>query len=106
MEEVKNLVITFFDENSKHYIPSSLINDEDACAHIINIGASILCTRWDVGYPGGSFVQAIVNNDLSSAMLRADGINKQCMEFYVYMMYSIPKPASMNTKFALEELIA
>lgn len=40
--------------------------------HIINIIMSVMCTRDGVGYPGGSFVQAVVDNDLLNAVARAD----------------------------------
>lgn len=56
--------------------------------HIINIGTSILCTKWGIGYPGGSFVQAVVNNDLMEAFSRADGINQDCIKFYLMLMYN------------------
>ncbi len=56
--------------------------------HIVNIGTSILCTKWEVGYPGGSFVQAIVNNDLRETFGRADRINLNCIRFYCTLMYN------------------
>lgn len=40
--------------------------------HIINIIASVMMTRDGVGYPGGSFVQSVVKNDLVGAISRAD----------------------------------
>lgn len=58
--------------------------------HIINIGTSILCTKWKIGYPGGSFVQAIVDNDLQGAFGRADSINQDCIKFYVMLAYNTP----------------
>ena len=57
--------------------------------HIIRIGTSILCTKRGVGYPGGSFVQAIVNNDLMGAFGRADRINKDSIEFYCKLLYNL-----------------
>ena len=57
--------------------------------HIIQIGTSILCTKRGVGYPGGSFVQAIVNNDLMGAFGRADRINKDSIEFYCKLLYNL-----------------
>ena len=56
--------------------------------HIVRIGTSILCTRWGVGYPGGSFVQAIVNNNLNEAFGRADEINVNAIRFYVSLIYN------------------
>lgn len=56
--------------------------------HIVNIGTSVLCTKWEVGYPGGSFVQAIVNNDLREAFGRADSVNQDCIKFYLMLMHN------------------
>lgn len=56
--------------------------------HIIRIGASILCARWEVGYPGGSFAQAVSNNNLSEAFGRADSVNVNCIRFYVTLLYN------------------
>lgn len=42
--------------------------------HVINIIASVMMTRDGQGLQGGSFVQSIVNNDLFSAISRADDI--------------------------------
>ena len=62
-------------------------NDEDL-EHVIRIGTSILCTKWEVGYPGGSFVEAIVNNKLLETFGRADSINLKCIQFYVSLVYN------------------
>lgn len=62
--------------------------DPGAREHIINIGTSVLCTKWGVGYPGGSFVQAVVDNDLREAFGRADAINSDCIKFYVMLIYN------------------
>lgn len=58
--------------------------------HIINCGTSVLCTKWKVGYPGGSFVQAIVDNDLQGVVGRADSINQDCIKFYVMLVHNTP----------------
>lgn len=49
-------------------------NDRDTVVseHIIGIMVSIMATRDGNSYPGGSFVEAVVNNDLYNAMSRAD----------------------------------
>ena len=56
--------------------------------HVVNIGTSILGTKWGIGYPGGSFVQAIVNNDLMETFGRADHINLNAIRFYVSLLYN------------------
>ena len=60
----------------------------DSREHIVNIGTSILCTKWGVGYPGGSFVQAVVDNNLHEALGRADSINQDCLKFYSMLIYN------------------
>ena len=60
----------------------------DGREHVVNIGTSILGTKWGLGYPGGSFVQAVVDNNLMEAFGRADHINLNCIQFYVYLIYN------------------
>ena len=62
---------------------------EEYKSHIVNIGTSILATKWGIGYPGGSFVQAVVDNDLLESFSRADSINKDAMGFYCKLLYNI-----------------
>lgn len=62
--------------------------DPESRAHIVDIGTSVLCTKWGVGYPGGSFVQAVVDNDLGGAFGRADLVNQDCLKFYVMLIYN------------------
>ncbi len=50
--------------------------------HVTSVGVSVLQTR-DGGIPGGSFVQAIVNNDLSGSYNRADSTNLRVIPFYI-----------------------
>lgn len=63
--------------------------DPESREHIIRIGTSVICTKREVGYPGGGFVQAIVNNDLMGAFGQADQINKDCIEFYCKLLYNL-----------------
>ena len=60
----------------------------DEREHVVSIGTSILCTKWGIGYPGGSFVQAVVNNDLMETFGRADRINLNAIRFYVSLVYN------------------
>ena len=56
--------------------------------HIVAIGTSILCTKFGVGFPGGSFVQAVVDNKLAESLGRADNINRHCLLFYTKLLYN------------------
>ena len=57
--------------------------------HVVRIGTSILCTRAGIGYPGGSFAKAVVDNDLMGAFGRADNINLVCIRFYCSLLYNV-----------------
>lgn len=92
-EEVRKVVSAYFDKHAIESININLLVAEHE--HIIYIGTSLLCTKWNVGYPGGDFVKAIVENDLSGAFARADHINQHCIRFYVMLMYNVGMPTSL-----------
>lgn len=92
-EIVRTVVADYFDRHAMESLPMHLILSE--YEHIIYIGTSLLCTKWNVGYPGGDFVKAIVDNDLSGAFSRADHINQHCIRFYVMLMYNVGMPTAL-----------
>lgn len=57
-------------------------------SHIIDCATSMYCTKHNIGYPGGGFVQAVVDNDLMGAMSRADDINVRALKFYTMFLYN------------------
>jgi hypothetical protein len=57
---------------------------EEEISHVTSVGVSVLQTR-DGGIPGGSFVQAIVKNDLSGSYNRADSTNRKVIQFYIIL---------------------
>ena len=63
--------------------PMETLTDEEI-SHVTSVGVSVLQTR-DGGIPGGSFVQAIVKNDLSGSYNRADSTNRKVIPFYIYL---------------------
>jgi hypothetical protein len=63
-------------------------NLEEERQHVRNMCVSMLQTKWGVGYPGGSFVQAVVGNDLMGAFARADSINQRHIGLYVELLYN------------------
>ena len=63
--------------------PMETLTDEEI-SHVTSVGVSVLQTR-DGGVPGGSFVQAIVKNDLSGSYNRADSTNRRVIPFYIYL---------------------
>lgn len=58
--------------------------------HVISVGASILMTRDNV-LQGGSFVQAVVNNNLYEAINRADDVCIQHLRYFVGVKNNVPK---------------
>ena len=94
IEVVRKLVEDSFSENSHYTGLSSL--DEQSKDHIINIGTSILCTKWEVGYKGGGFVQSVVSNDLMGAVGNADGTSLKGLKFFLQLMYNNSKPITLQ----------
>jgi len=90
MEHIKTQVQAYFDKNAHLYITDFLTMSEDNKAHIVNIGTSIICTRHNIGYAGGSFVQSVVANDLRGTYANADGTNLKAIRFYLMMMHNMP----------------
>jgi capsid protein len=70
---------------AKDYAAQWDVQDE----HAINIAASILMTR-DRVLRGGSFVQAVVDNNLNEAVGRADNTCINYLRFFVGIKNSIP----------------
>lgn len=73
-------------ENAYSKVPHFVIrkpSNEDYI-HIIQIASSVMMTR-DGHLPGGSFVQSIVDNDLSGAFNRADTVCETAIKFFVYV---------------------
>jgi hypothetical protein len=60
---------------------------EEEFAHVCNIGKSILLTR-DGILQGGSFVQAVVNNDLKGAINRADATCIKALKGFVALNHN------------------
>ena len=83
---IKTAVEEYYDQHAEHCGVGYRGPDERQ--HIIEIGTSILCTKWKVGPAGGSFVQAVVNNDLMGAFNWADSINQKVLRFYCSLIYN------------------
>ena len=75
------------------------------CNHIIEIGTSILCTKWHIGYAGGGFVQAVVDNDLQRAFANADNVNVKALKFYCQLMYNVGMPYFEEPLGEMEQFI-
>ena len=80
------------------YLTHGFIPSDEEYQHILNIGESILCTKWNVGHPGGGFVKAVVDNNLQLAYNRADFINRKYLQLYVGLIQSVSYPQELNSK--------
>ena len=83
IQEYKDRVKYEFDLWYGNQISVTLTEEE--MNHVINVGVSVLQTR-DGGIQGGSFVQAVVDNDLSRTYNRADSVNKRVIPFYIILL--------------------
>lgn len=88
IDRIKAKVEEFYDQHAE-YNGLGYQSPEDR-QHVISIGTSILCTKWQVGYPGGSFAQAVANNDLMGAFGRADDVNRKAIGFYCSLIHNQP----------------
>jgi hypothetical protein len=86
---VRSVVEKFYYQNGLD-CGSSMTQSE--LNHILDIGTSILCTKWKVGFEGGGFVQAFVNNDLMNAIGRADSTTIKGFKFFGMLVYNVAKP--------------
>ena len=86
IQAYKDRVKQEFDQWYGNQISVTLTEEE--MNHVINIGTSVLQTR-DGGIQGGSFVQAVVDNDLTRTYNRADSINRKVIPFYIILLNHI-----------------
>lgn len=93
LNKIKKIVTDYYDKHESLYF--SDISDEDK-QHVISIGVSLLCTKWDKYYAGGSFVKSIINNDLRSAVDTADLTNLKYIPFYVRLIHNVEKPIFLS----------
>jgi hypothetical protein len=70
-------------------VPLHILIDGESREHVISIGTSIMMNRLGFNTYPGSFVQAVLDNNLSGAFAKADSINQQSLRFYTTMMYSL-----------------
>ena len=87
-DKIKEKVSNYVDSKWDEILPYVTVHDvpKEIREHVINISVSILCTKWGVSYGGGSFVQAICDNDLGRSFWVADNINERLLKFYVKLL--------------------
>ena len=90
-EVVENHVKDYLVKNIS-LLPDSIRTNERNLNHVEDIATSIMCTKWDVSYPGGSFVTALVNNKLRETFGLADDVCKNAIPFFIMMVNNLDMP--------------
>lgn len=86
---VREKVSDYLVENAQSTgVPIEILFGEER-EHVVNIGTSIMMNKLGFNTFPGSFVQAVLNNDLAGAFGRADSINRQCLGFYATMTFNL-----------------
>lgn len=70
-------------------IPIQHMMNSESVEHITNIGTSIMMNKWGIDTNPGSFVCAVLDNDLTESVNRADNINRDLLPFYVTLKYNM-----------------
>lgn len=86
-EDIKKVVDEFISNKLDNPWDPIYMNDQTE-QHVRHMCFSILCTKHKIGYPGGGFVQAIVDNDLMGTFGKADHINKKFIGLYAELLYN------------------
>lgn len=86
MEDYHDVVRMLYLKYGSSMIPGTL--SDEAAEHVIRVGASVLMTR-DGFLAGGSFVQAVVDNNLEAAVNRADSVMRKCLVFMTYLKANV-----------------
>ena len=93
MEKIRTNVEVYLMKNAESCnVPIASLLSLDSRDHIINIGTSIMANRLGIETYPGSFVKAILENDLYEAINRADSVNRGAIAFYVTMIHNLGIP--------------
>lgn len=90
---VMDVVQSYFNRNAEACSLNNL--SDDATFHIIDLGVSMLMTKWKLDSNAGSFVQAFVANDLMQALGRADSTSMKGFKFFGRLIYNVDFPMSL-----------
>lgn len=90
MEKIRTNVEVYLMKNAESCnVPITSLLSLDSRDHIIDIGTSIMANRLGIETYPGSFVKAILENDLYEAINRADSANRGAIAFYVTMIHNL-----------------
>ena len=83
---IRKQVTEYCIQNRNAVINFSGLSDEDR-ERVYELAASVVFTRDNI-MQGGGFIQAIIANDLESAVGRADDIAIRCLKLLVFVKYN------------------
>lgn len=90
MEKIRtNVEVYLMKDAESCNVPITSLLSLDSRDHIIDIGTSIMANRLGIETYPGSFVKAILENDLYEAINRADSVNRGAIAFYVTMIHNL-----------------
>jgi hypothetical protein len=90
MEKIRTNVEVYLIKNAESCnVPITALFVDEERNHIINIGTNIMANRLGIETYPGSFVKAILENNLYESINRADHINRGAITFYVTMMHNL-----------------
>lgn len=82
--------LLMFDRENIHDVGLySATNSKENFEHVVDIGTSVLCAKWEIGYKPGGFVQSLIDNDLRRTYQKADKTNENCIGFYLRLIESV-----------------
>jgi hypothetical protein len=86
------LVVKYFEANKKDSIVNANGLFSDEIDHIIKVGTDMLLYKWDIELFAGGFAKAFVDNDLRSALGRADTTCEKAFKFFGMLLYNTAMP--------------
>lgn len=90
MEKIREKVEAYLFKNAESCaIPITSLFVDESKNHIVNIGTDIMANRLGIDTYPGSFIKAILENDLYGAINRADSVNRGAIPFYVTMIHNL-----------------
>jgi tRNA A-37 threonylcarbamoyl transferase component Bud32 len=90
IEKIRTKVESYLMKNAEFCgVPVTSLFVDESKNHIINIGTDIMANRLGIETYPGSFIKAILENNLYEAINRSDSINRGAITFYVTMMHNL-----------------
>jgi hypothetical protein len=71
------------------YVPPEVIFNSEMFESVVRTGTSIMMNKVGIDTRPGSFVRAILNNDLNGAVGHGDHVNIRVIPFYATMKYNL-----------------